>query len=312
MAEAECLDPSLPQTRAASRLVSWGVTPRTVELAGKLGLEQSFPSVEIVREINDKRFSHKLAQELDIALPYSEIAVSTGGLKKAIRSCPYDWVLKHPFGVSARERVLGKAGEISPSALGWAEKQFEQQWGLVFEPWVERAQEFSIHFEIEPSTQVRYLGQCELVTDQGGVYRGNRVLPGIQDDEAAARALEAAQELARRGYWGPVGIDAFRGKLGTQNILRPLVEINARYSFGRLTLALAEMIPKQWCCFWWHPKGSSSNLHLPQLEPGEAKAGAFRLASLADPEQVSSTLVFLAPTSSKLDDVVSEHKPALT
>ena len=39
-------------------------------------------------------------------------------LQQAVRDCPHDWVLKHPFGFSGRERGLGKRARISDFGFG--------------------------------------------------------------------------------------------------------------------------------------------------------------------------------------------------
>ena len=110
----------------------------------------------------------------------------------------------------------------------------------MFEPWVEHTREFSMHFDVQKSTahsvpRVQFVGHCQLVTDSGGVYRGSRVIPDVPLPEGALECgQKVCHELAQLGYWGPIGIDAFEGVLNGTPVLRPLVEINARYSFGRM------------------------------------------------------------------------------
>lgn len=296
--QANCLDPVDFASPVEGELIPWGVTPRVLQLAP----QQNFPAPAVVREVNDKRFSHQLEKRFGVELPYARLVGSLEELEDTIRDCPYDWVLKHPMGVSARERAVGKRGRLSDSGRGWARKQFAN-WTLLFEPWVDPRRDFSLHFEIGRDGSIEFVGHCQLVGDPGGVYRGNQVMPG---QEVAGRALacgrEVAGELARLGYWGPVGIDAFEGVLGDQPVLRPLVEINARYSFGRMTLALHDWLPRGWCLLWSHPKQSPPAL--PPL-PAAPRPGAYGLPREADPDGNSATILFVAPTAEELNRIAS-------
>lgn len=283
--QADCLDPERPGTATNEPLLAWGATPRAQALAPN----QPWPDQDVIRQVNDKRFSHALEQELKIGLPGACLVHSLEQLEAAVRDCDQDWVLKHPLGMSARERAVGKRGQISDSARGWARKQLVN-WALVFEPWVAPRRDFSMHFQVQPEGQVDFLGECGLVGDPGGVYRGNLVDPArALDPSVQALGRQIAERVAKLGYWGPVGIDAFEGPAG----VRPLVEINARHSFGRMTLALRHWAPPDWCLLWWHPR-----LPLKAQGPlqGQAEAGIFDLPIQADPEGTSGTVVILAPT----------------
>ncbi len=298
--QAVCLEPATPEAISGT-LLPWGVTPRVVKLAPG----QEFPDPEVVRQVNDKRFSHLLEKRFGVELPYACLVSSLEELEQAVQQCPFDWVLKHPMGVSARERAVGKRGRLSDSGRGWARKQFAE-WTLLFEPWVDPRQDFSLHFEIARDGAVEFLGHCLLTADPGGVYRGNTVLP---EREVPIRALacgrQVAGELARLGYWGPVGIDAFEGLLGDQPILRPLVEINARYSFGRLTLALGDWLPSGWCFSWSHPKLAAPAF--PPL-PRHPSPGIYGVPIEADPDGSSGTFVCVARTAEELSRIAQKEK----
>ncbi len=282
-----------PGTQAAA-LAVWGVSPAMVELARELGLESTLPSPEVVREVNDKRFSHHLEREWGQALPGATLVDTLESLRAAVARCPFDWVLKHPFGVSGRERMLGRQGRLTDSVAGWARRRLKSG-ALLFEPWVRERVDFSHHFEVSVQGEVQFLGSTELLSDAGGVYRGNRVV-GSMDEVALDWAQKAAQEVAQRGYWGPVGIDGLRGNLGEVKVERSLVEINARYSFGRLTLALAGRLPEGWCLSWWHTQPDGA---LPPFE-GAAESGVYSLPRSCDPDGESGTFLVVAPDAKQL------------
>jgi hypothetical protein len=299
-----CEEASL-QPGKGKTFIPWGVTPRVEELAEP----ESFPPAELVKSINDKRFSHALEVEFGCSLAFARVVKSVAELDAAVESCPFDWVLKHPLGVGGRERVTGKGGRGYAEARRWAESRFMEGWSLVFEPWAYERQEFSFHYLVEPDGKVEFLGQCGLVSDESGAFRGNRVSPGQIPEKSFLSITErAVDRLAQLGYWGPVSIDSFKGKLGDSPVERPLMEINARYSFGRLALELARGIPDGWSLYWWHPKARrrSAVEKTARDYPAGLEAwtpGIFRLPSFADPNGKTGSYLVVAPESKDLDEL---------
>ena len=115
--QAEILDLQDLEESLASRALQdkfdqlrvWGVTPRSTRLAETLGFDGHFPSADLVRKVNDKRFSHNLERTLKIALPCSQVIDSMKDLESVLQLCSSDWVVKHPFGVSGREEGGGQS-----------------------------------------------------------------------------------------------------------------------------------------------------------------------------------------------------------
>jgi hypothetical protein len=278
---------------AGAEVIPWGVSPSIARAA----LGQNFPEIATVQEINDKRYSHRLEGELGCAFPGSRIVGSLSELESAVSRCRGDWVLKHPLGVGGRERVTGKAGQANPQARSWAASRFAEGWTLIFEPWAYRRTESSFHFEIEGSGAV-FLGQCGLVSDESGAFRGNRLIRESELDAVLLGTVQLAMaKVWESGYRGPVSVDSFRGFLGDKEVLRPIMEINARYSFGRMALELFRRVPEGWSLFWWHPKAR-------ELRAVEEKAreyperwapGVYRLPLFADPRQVTGSFLVVEP-----------------
>lgn len=293
---AQCLEaPEAPAEGRVEKLWLWGVTPTGLTLARELGVESQFPPLEAVRLANDKLFSHSLEVQLGIELPFARRIETLEVLREAVTDCPHDWVLKHPLGFSGRERAVGKAGVVSDSAWGWAKKRLATGWSLLFEPWVEEKAELSLHFDITEAGEVHYLGHTELLSDAGGVYRGNAVVAGALPPVAFLESAERiAKEVSRRGYWGPLGIDSMSGRLGESPTLRPLTELNARYSFGRMTLELGRYLPAGCSYSWHHPRRADPAL--PQLAPlpSEPTAGRYGLPEWLDPGQRTGTYLLVS------------------
>ena len=147
--------------------------------------------------------------------------------------------------------------------------------GAVIEPWLSRLSDHSVQLAILPlpgapgsadGAQVQILGTTTQVLSPSGQIRGNRGLvtcddqivlsalpapPDVTEGAAPpwtlpawepslrAAALRLGQAAAQRGYFGIAGIDAFVfvGPDG-RPVLRPVVELNARFTTGTVALGL--------------------------------------------------------------------------
>ncbi len=173
-------------------------------------------------------------------------------------------VCKAPFGSAGRSQARWRAGSVIPESVRrnlclWLEKQG----AVVVEPWYRRALDFSVQFEVQADGSANLAGFTRLHVDEAGRFRGCSVERDLATgaDAEAARFLHGGQDALRgfyrgsaanllgaecleRGFRGPVGIDAFvyRDQEGRMR-LRPLVELNPRFTMGRVTVELARRLP---------------------------------------------------------------------
>ncbi len=305
--------PGLRDSRAVGRAepppedaVCWGI-PRA--LAGIDGR----PSARAVLDANSKLTSHALERSLGCALPGACVVRTLGALERAARRCPTRWVAKHPLGVSARERTLGAPGELSDANARWAARALTRS-ALVFEPWVESRRERSWHADVSPAGSIDWRGRCEVLTDATGTPRGHVAWSG-ERPEPAREHHAALAALARLGYHGPVGVDAMEGMLEDRPVRRPITEINARYTFGRIALELATLhAPEGSWIAWLHPKARERGRDVGALEAlSRASApGIVRLPEFADPGGASGTFALVAPSREALLEEARAHAPETT
>jgi len=206
-------------------------------------------------------------QPIDDLLPADAIGQSASSLAEALhlidqfRARGYsDSVLKAPFGLAGRnqQRLLNRE-PLAGAKLQWAEKIIAQQSCILVEPWLQRVIDFSAQYE-STDTGTRFLGITRLHNTAQGQFTAasthslNRNLTPdvrqfIYSRQAGrpwilhffARVCGAAlnQALLALNYTGPVGIDAFIYRTADNRLkLKPVVEINPRYTMGRVALEM--------------------------------------------------------------------------
>ncbi|MBI3726256.1 hypothetical protein HY251_20210 [bacterium] len=241
--------PSL--TGGDHELVPWGAAPSLVDLAKKVGARYEPPHVDAVRKANSKAFAHELATRLGLDPPG---AVLRSREEVEARLAAFRerelWVVKRAFGFAGRGHLLGRGPSLPGNGKGWLESAFSRGDPVVLEPWLEREGDLSAHFTVLRDGKVSFLGVVEMLCAKNGCYLGNRIgalaLEASFRDELERVALRAGAELAREGYFGPAGIDAFV----SGGRLRALVEVNARHSMGRIALSLSRLLPEGGAGSW--------------------------------------------------------------
>ena len=212
-------------------------TPSALARVAKAGMMPSpAPSLAQLSRVNGRAFCAELGQ----TLPGARYVRSLAELLETLAGTPSNksWLLKRDFGFAGRERRRVFGSELDPSTLGFAKRSFARKQGLQVEPWLDRTQDVACHGYVFASGQFVLGDALGQHCDAHGSWVSSRTL---LDDELAPheRALlerelvKVAEALAREGYFGPFGIDAYRyvdaaGELRFQ----PRSEINARFSMG--------------------------------------------------------------------------------
>jgi uncharacterized ferritin-like protein (DUF455 family) len=168
-------------------------------------------------------------------------------------------VVKQSLGLAGHNAIRLWEPSLTEAQRRWIESAARQAGGVVVEPWLERLADFSIQLEMAGSG-LKLVGYMGLINDAKGQFRANSVAPDfarrLPPDVSAAfadfkqampeiyRMYETLlalleQELRAAAYEGPLGIDAFvyRDPEGASR-LKPVVEINPRYTMGRVTAEL--------------------------------------------------------------------------
>lgn len=259
------LDTAITSTHA---IVPWGWSSSTRALAH----HRELPSDAAVRQGNSREWSFGLEQELRVALPGAarlecladfaaivERSAAAFGLPVAEQA----WVIKANFGMAARERLLGRGSQLDEAQQRWLSRHLAADGAVYFEPWLHRLSEVGIQWTLPPLGQgpPTLEGIAPLCCDAQGGYRGSEFSLDAAISGEWQRAVEVCEQVAARlqslGYFGPLGIDAatYQDAAGAVHV-RPLQDINARHTMGRLALGFRKLLRPHETGLWQHGRCS--------------------------------------------------------
>ena len=172
-------------------------------------------------------------------------------------------VIKEALGLAGSNAMRLFEPEILETHRRWITNAVENGRQLVVEPWLERVLDFSVQLEMT-TDGLKLRGYTGLINDAKGQFQGNTAAPGHQKKFPAnvialfaeppdiaqrlhqlyATVFEMLEEEFRRAnFLGPVGIDAFVYRTAQGDCrLKPIVEINPRYTMGRLMVELMKHV----------------------------------------------------------------------
>lgn len=254
--------PGLPRPRlvngllapGGAPLLTWMVTPglpgSETGAPAAPGAPDDVPSwgmspADVVERVAHRAFAQDLARRLGLGHAGSHALVSAQELEAVLMGALGPWVLKPGWSAAGRGHMLSD-GPADPVTRLSAVRLLRDQGWLLFEPWDTRVLDVGCCGLIADGVTT-LLGSHRLLIDEGGRFRGvvttaDGVAPGLHDGESEvlqAATLAAGSALSAAGYSGPFGVDAYRTDEGS---FRPLVEVNARLSFGLITRLLAERV----------------------------------------------------------------------
>jgi hypothetical protein len=238
--------------------VPWGWTDELLLTARVKRWHHPNIDPNIVKWANSRRTSAEMETQWNVGLPDAKPCRSLDEITTAIAALPSPprWVVKAEFGMSGRERQVGQ-GTLSTPAVNWIKRRLANDGVAFFEPWVERLDEVGILFGVPTDGEPQLVGVAPMLIAPGGHYRGSWFAPLPNPSpwwiDAVDVASRAAKELQSGGYIGPLGIDAMLYRLPDGNTaVRPLQDINARWTMGRLAWSWRSRFSGTTCGYWWH------------------------------------------------------------
>lgn len=250
--------PAALADRKLAALVPWGRSPQVetayAPLTGALwqdAMRPAFSKVEALRW----RADVLAALGEDWLAPAEGDVVTTRAEGEA--AAARGWILKAPWSTAGRDR---RRGPLDAAGVAWLDRILATQGAVRAEPWRERVLDLSFHYELGDT--MRSVGTCRFLTTPNGQFCGT--MPGRwmgelphdqarlfngdgQDPRRLRRVADTigrvlGPALAALGIRGAVGVDAFVYRDGDRLRLDPLVEVNPRYTMGRVSLALEDRL----------------------------------------------------------------------
>ena len=230
-------EPHLPFTEVES----WGPSQAVANWAKMKGLTYHMPPWDVVKTVNSKAFSFQQAAPL----PSAQLITTWEELEQWLNTTDGPRVLKNCFGLSGQGHLFLPA---TPEKIkAFAQREFIAGRPIIAEPWVMRKLDFSTQWIIHPDQSITYEGATILVSDEKGRYQGNQIGPeekifGFYFHQLQSQkqtALHTLTHISTLGFFGNVGFDAM---IWGDNILHPIVEINARKTMGWVALQIRKRL----------------------------------------------------------------------
>ncbi len=206
---------------------------------------------------------HWLCTENEVGVAVNSLAEAIAAIETIRRRGHHKIVIKESLGLAGSNAMRLFEPEILETHRRWIANAVKNGGQLVVEPWLERELDFSVQLEMSDEG-LKLCGYTGLINDAKGQFQGNVALPGHQKKIPAnlitlfteppdiAQRLHALyadifalleEEFRRANFLGPVGIDAFAYRDADGKIrLKPIVEINPRYTMGRVTVELMKHV----------------------------------------------------------------------
>jgi len=235
-------DPDLVTALAAlgargCQLWPHGVSDLEEKLAWRCGLPLAGSSAAICKTVNSKIYSRIIAAESGLRVPPGGVCRDLAELAAECDKARM-WlshgravVLKDAYGVSGKGilvvREQRRLDQVEAMCLRRSGKRGDQRVAIVVEEWLPKRTDLNYQFTIDRSGAVRFDFVKEAIT-AGGVHQGHRMpalLTAGQTAEIRDAAATLGSRLAADGYLGVVGVDAL---LTADDMLYPVIEINAR------------------------------------------------------------------------------------
>lgn len=292
MAQLGCprIRPLTPQQLKAStadEIVPWGWTPDIHRLAERLKIQTHTSQQAIIWQANSRVWAFETSQEIGCLLPGEGVAKT---LKEALAllvplsGTRSGWIVKPNHGQAGRGQIRGT--EIpTGKTLATLKRLIDRQGAVHIEPFVAKILELGGQWQIPDSGSPELLGLTQLQTDARGTYVGTGIdvlsLPNNVEKQLLTTQSEVAARLQALGYVGPVGIDAmlFRGEEAGPVQLRPVQDINARWTMGRIAW--------EWSCWRGRELGRTRQAGIWSMQPQSPAPSAIPLS----PEVLDAVLV---------------------
>lgn len=230
-------------------LLPHGMSLLEQQLCELTGLAPALPAVSVVKAVNSKIYSRRVAAELGLPQAVGwecetvdEFVAAAGEAARAVAAGRRVGV-KDAYGVSGKGIMVvddtRRLDQLIRMVTRRAERSGDQRVALVIEEWADKALDLNYHFTVARDGSVRFDFVKEALTENG-VHKGHRFPARLAAEHAAQLVITSERlgaRLATDGFHGVVGVDAITT---TDGGLLPVLEINARNNMSTYQTGLQE------------------------------------------------------------------------
>jgi len=226
---------------------AWSPTPRALALLRRAGaIPVAAPPLAVLRCVNERAFAARVREPLAKS-SFEKHAVDSldAALARLAAPAPDGWLVRRAFGAAGRGRRRLRSGIPTEGERAWLAASLRRG-ALVIEPWVRVTVEYTRSGWVRRDGSTVISPPCFQATTEHGSWthteRAERGAVAREDDARLEEAVEVAgTALARAGYFGAFGIDAYRHRApgGVATVLNPMSEINARFTMDWATAMVA-------------------------------------------------------------------------
>ncbi|WP_117212771.1 ATP-grasp domain-containing protein [Allorhizocola rhizosphaerae] len=232
-----------------AHLFPHGMSTVEEQLCELTGLAPALPPAALVKSVNSKIYSRRVATELGLPQAHgwacetvTEFAAAADAARASL-AAGRRLGIKDAFGVSGKGIMVvddeRRLDQLVRMVTRRAERSGDQRIALVVEEWADKALDLNYHFTVGRDGSVRFDFVKEAITENG-VHKGHHI-PARISPEHYAQIVQCAQLLGERlaadGFHGVVGVDAITTRDGG---LLPVLEINARNNMSTYQTRLQE------------------------------------------------------------------------
>ncbi|MCX6116491.1 MAG: hypothetical protein NT027_03035, partial [Proteobacteria bacterium] len=258
----------------------WGQSPHSNKvfnpfeslLVKPLPSRNSTPS-DAPSSIFSKSFAKSLRTKLNLDDMDSKAPQNFEDVKKSLSelrdlSPSKTVVFKAPFSASGRGMIRVLDESLSTKDIAWIQSVLNRHGHVIAEPWLDKMIDISTHIDIEADGTIKWMGTTRFWTDLRGQYRGHFIGRLFDDlgpqflakwhedlgwkSQLQSMIMDVGRHAYLAGYYGPLGVDSLIYMSPEGPKLRPLVEINPRWSMGRIAMALSKHISTKQSGIWIH------------------------------------------------------------
>lgn len=259
------------KSRPIQSFEAWGLSPSYFRKVADFSAPILSPKKNPPNwQIYSKEFSASLLRELENDPTAGQVFQDLDTLKSEtinhFKTSKLPLVVKAPFGTSGRNALRILPSGVEPNQERWMQSILRTQGALVMEPWLEKVLDLSIQINVA-NQRSPIVGITRFLTDGRGQYIGHvlgnkfrDLPPKLRQALHGGGMLAHLQDMAHKiiisldktGYSGPAGIDALIYQSEEKYRLKSLVEINPRFTMGRIALELDRHVHHGAQSYWLH------------------------------------------------------------